>query len=38
MKIEKFEDIIAWQKAGELSLSVYEKLKNNNDFAFKNQI
>ncbi len=38
MKIKKFEEIIAWQKAGELSLSVYEKLKNNNDFAFKNQI
>jgi four helix bundle protein len=38
MKIEKFEDIIAWQKAGELSLNTYEKLKDNNDFAFKNQI
>ena len=38
MKIEKFEDIIAWQKAGKLSLSVYEKFKDSSDFAFKNQI
>ncbi len=38
MKIEKFEDIIAWQKAGKLSLFVYEKFRDSNDFAFKNQI
>jgi len=38
MRIEKFEDIIAWQKSGELSLAIYEKFKDNNDFAFKNQI
>jgi len=38
MKIEKFEDIVAWQKSGELSLSIYEAFKDNSDFAFKNQI
>jgi len=38
MKVERFEDIIAWQKAGELSLIIYKKFKDNNDFAFKNQI
>lgn len=38
MKVERFEDIIAWQKAGELSLIIYEKFKDSNDFAFKNQI
>ena len=38
MKIEKFEDIIAWQKSGELSLAIYERFRDNNDFAFKNQI
>ena len=38
MKIEKFEDIVAWQKSGELSLSIYEVFKDNSDFAFKNQI
>lgn len=38
MKIEKFEDIIAWQKSKNLSLDIYEILKNNQDFGFKNQI
>jgi len=38
MKIEKFEDIVAWQKSGELSLVIYKVFKDNNDFAFKNQI
>lgn len=38
MKIEKFEDIIAWQKAKELSLSVYFSFKSNNDYAFRDQI
>jgi four helix bundle protein len=38
MKIEKFEDIIAWQKAQDLTISVYKELNNCNDFGFKNQI
>jgi len=38
MKIEKFEDIIAWQKSKELSLIIYEKFKDIHDFSFKNQI
>jgi len=38
MKIEKFEDIIAWQKGKELTLNVYLILKNCKDFSFKNQI
>ena len=38
MKIEKFEDIVAWQKSGELSLIIYSVFKDKNDFAFKNQI
>lgn len=38
MKIEKFEDIIAWQKAKELSLAVYLSFKSNNDYAFRDQI
>ena len=38
MKIEKFEDIIAWQKAKELSLAVYFSFKSNNDYAFRDQI
>ena len=38
MKIGKFEDIIAWQKAKELTLDWYEIYKNNNDYPFRNQI
>lgn len=38
MKIEKFEDIIAWQKAKELSLAVYYVFKSSNDYAFRDQI
>lgn len=29
MMIEKFEDLISWQKAREISLLVYKLFKNN---------
>jgi len=38
MKIEKFEDIIAWQKAGKLTTNLYSALKDSRDFSFRNQI
>ena len=38
MSIEKFEDIIAWQKAGQLSLEIYKRFNTCRDFGFKNQI
>ncbi len=38
MKIEKFEDVIAWQKAKILTLLIYKIFKGNNDFSFKNQV
>jgi four helix bundle protein len=38
MKIEKFEDILAWQKGKDLTLAVYVVFKNCKDFSFKNQI
>lgn len=38
MKIDRFEDIIAWQKAGSLSLEIYNTFKNCSDFSFVNQI
>lgn len=38
MRIEKFEDIIAWQKSKELTLKVYELFNNNKDYGFKDQI
>jgi four helix bundle protein len=38
MKIEKFEDIISWQKGQELSKNLYTLFKDNRDFSFKDQI
>ena len=38
MTIEKFEDIIAWQKSKELTLSIYRVFKNSKDFGFRDQI
>lgn len=38
MKIDRFEDIVAWQKAKELTLLLYKVFKDNRDFAFREQI
>lgn len=38
MKIERFEDIIAWQKGKQLAIEIYKALKQNKDFGFKDQI
>ncbi len=38
MKIEKFEDIISWQKGISLSAEIYEIFKNNRDYGFRDQI
>lgn len=38
MKIKRFEDIIAWQKAQDLSVELYAAFKNVKDFGFKEQI
>jgi four helix bundle protein len=38
MKISRFEDILAWQKAGKLTLDIYDTFKNCKDFGFKSQI
>ncbi|AKM82268.1 MAG: S23 ribosomal protein [Berkelbacteria bacterium GW2011_GWE1_39_12] len=38
MKIEKFEDIIAWQKAKELTLLSYRNFSCIKDYSFKDQI
>lgn len=38
MKIEKFEDIIAWQKGKDLTLLIYKIFRNCKDSSFKNQI
>jgi four helix bundle protein len=38
MKFDKFEDIIAWQKAKELTILIYKKFANSKDFGFKDQM
>ena len=38
MKIEKFEDIIAWQKAQDFAVRIYAAFDKIKDFGFKNQI
>ena len=38
MAIQKFEDIIAWQKAQDLAVEIYSTFKILKDFGFKDQI
>lgn len=38
MKIEKFEDILSWQKSKSLAMFLYKILNNNKDYGFKDQI
>ena len=38
MKIERFEDIIAWQKAKELTVLVYKLFEKSNNYGFRDQI
>jgi four helix bundle protein len=38
MKIDQFEDIIAWQKARNMTLKIYFILKDLRDFGFRDQI
>ena len=38
MKVERFEDIIAWQKAKEMTVLIYRDFAESKDFGFKDQI
>lgn len=38
MKIEKFEDLIAWQKAKELTLKLYDSCKNCKEYGLKDMM
>jgi four helix bundle protein len=38
MIIEKFEDILSWQKAKALTLLIYKLFNSNKDYAFRDQI
>ena len=38
MKIEKFEDILTWQKAKSLSVDIYKHFSTHKDYGFRDQI
>ena len=38
MRAERFEDMLSWQKAKELTLLIYKLFKNSKDFGFRDQI
>lgn len=38
MKIEKFEDILSWQKAKTLNIMLYKYFQQSHDFVFRDQI
>jgi four helix bundle protein len=38
MKIDKFEDILAWQKSKIMTLEIYSLLRNIKDIAFRDQV
>jgi four helix bundle protein len=38
MKIDKFEDILAWKRSRQLTILVKQNFKNCRDFSFKDQI
>ena len=38
MRIEQFEDIVAWKKKKNVSAQVYSLFKSNKDYGFKDQI
>lgn len=38
MKIVKFEDLVSWQKALELTVEIYRTFEQSKDFGFKDQV
>ncbi|MDO8482626.1 MAG: four helix bundle protein [bacterium] len=38
MKIEKFEDILSWQKSKVLAVLIYKILSGNKDYGFRDQM
>lgn len=38
MRIERFEDILAWQKAKDMTVIIYRLFEQSKDYAFKDQI
>lgn len=38
MKVKKFEELVAWQKAQELAVFTYKQFKSLKDYSFRDQI
>lgn len=38
MAVQKFEELVVWQKSQELAVIVYDEFNNCRDFAFRDQI
>ena len=38
MRFRRFEDIVAWQKAQDLAVEIYDNFGNSKDYGFKDQI
>lgn len=38
MKAEQFEDLIVWQKAKQLAITIFKKFELNRNFSFRDQI
>jgi four helix bundle protein len=38
MGVQKFEELLVWQKAQDYLVFIYDNFKNNKDFSFCNQI
>ena len=38
MAIQKFEELLVWQKSQDFCVSIYKQFSDNRDFAFKDQI
>ena len=38
MAIQKFEDIVAWQKSQDIAVDIYKCFQNNKDFGFRDQL
>lgn len=38
MAVQKFEDLLVWQKSQDLAINIYELFAHSKDFAFRDQI
>lgn len=38
MAVQKFEDLLVWQKSQDLAVLIYQTFRDNKDFSFRDQI